>query len=224
MFFAPTLDRRQPVVLITHGSMNPVHRGHVEMMVRARSALEAEGFHVVLGIMGITDSTHIRRKGTEPLSDAMRLRLLELATEPHNWLRHCNGHGVNCRSAFQLGGDLADSLQGAHVAYVQGSDVFQRHPPRKHASSRDLLVVVSREGDKKVPEAAGFHVLSQGKVRYGELRSGAGRVLILPPSRGLAATSSTRVREAAMCGNTAAVVEMCGEAVAFEFTRHYFEI
>ena len=41
MFFAPTLDRRQPVVLITHGSMNPVHRGHVEMMVRARSAQEA---------------------------------------------------------------------------------------------------------------------------------------------------------------------------------------
>ena len=39
----------KPVLLVTHGSFNPVHAGHVQMMVRAREALEALGRRVVGG-------------------------------------------------------------------------------------------------------------------------------------------------------------------------------
>ena len=41
---SPAMDRSRPVVIVTHGSMNPVHSGHVAMMVRAKEAVEAQGW------------------------------------------------------------------------------------------------------------------------------------------------------------------------------------
>ena len=43
--FAPGVARGK-MVLVTHGSFNPVHRGHVEMMVRIRGFLEAPAHHI----------------------------------------------------------------------------------------------------------------------------------------------------------------------------------
>ena len=56
---ASSFDRTRPVILVTHGSMNPVHLGHINMMVRAKEELEAQGFTVVKAYMGITRASHI---------------------------------------------------------------------------------------------------------------------------------------------------------------------
>ena len=63
------------------------------------------------GIIGITRAAHIRSKGTEPMPDAERLRLLEIACEPHStWLTHCDGSGVKVTSGTRLAELLMSSL------------------------------------------------------------------------------------------------------------------
>ena len=41
-------------IIVCHGSFNPVHHHHIEMMVAAKTRLENEGFTVVKGLMGVT--------------------------------------------------------------------------------------------------------------------------------------------------------------------------
>ena len=207
---APTMSRARPVLLVTHGSVNPVHLGHVTMMVRARAALEAEGFHVTNGIIGITHARHILKKFKEqkkhevPIADATRLRLLELACEPHSsWLRHCGGHGVEVGSARQL----ANKLKSVHppnvlFATVEGSDVFERYPGRYDIDLDYLRVVVARDG-----------ALQAARQQRAKFTIGCGKIKILPPDQSLAAASSTSVRAAVVGKDRATVVAMCGEAV-----------
>ena len=212
---AASLDRSRPVVLVTHGSMNPVHLGHVQMMVRAKELIEAEGFHVLGGVIGITNAEHIRRKlqdgeqalaAEEPMPDATRLQLLELACKHHQgWLKHCGGRGTQVSSEWRLANLLKSEWpENALVASVQGSDVFGRYPPRNKEFKQDgLLVIAARQGDEEA-----------SKLRRDDLRIGSDKVLILPPDPSLAAASSTLVRSAAVRKDRAAVVRMCGEAVA----------
>ena len=76
----------KPVWLVTHGSFNPVHAGHVQMMLRAREALEAACRCVVGGEMAITNQRRIEGKGSAAMGDEMRLALLRQALQPHAWL------------------------------------------------------------------------------------------------------------------------------------------
>ena len=149
---SPSTDRSRPVVLVTHGSMNPVHSGHVAMMVRAKEAVEAQGWEVIKGVMGITRASHIRSKGTVPMEDAERLRLLEIAQQPHSeWLMHCNGQGVKVGSGFNLAYSLKSSYPpNALFALVEGSDVFRRYPSKNVDFNYDVLkIVVSRAGEEE---------------------------------------------------------------------------
>ena len=184
-------------------------------MVRAKELIEAEGFHVLGGVIGITNAEHIRRKlqdgeqalaAEEPMPDATRLQLLELACKPHHgWLKHCGGRGTQVSSAWRLANLLKSEWpENALVASVQGSDVFGRYPPRNKEFKQDgLLVIAARQGDEEA-----------SKLRRDDLRIGSDKVLILPPDPSLAAASSTLVRSAAKRKDRAAVVRMCGEAVA----------
>jgi len=36
-------------VLVTTGAMNPIHRGHVNMLFAAKDTMEAAGWHVISG-------------------------------------------------------------------------------------------------------------------------------------------------------------------------------
>jgi nicotinic acid mononucleotide adenylyltransferase len=210
--FAPTLDRSRPIVLVTHGSMNPVHSGHVDMMVRAKAALEATGFRVARGVLGITNASHIRAKGVPPIEDAERLRLLELAAASQSgWLTHCGGRGVEVTSARQLATKLKPQLPPqALIALVEGSDVFARYPPRQNAFTDDAVLVIAPRGEGDAAKA---------KQRREKLRAGSDKVLVLPSDARFAAVSSTRVRAALQDGDRGAVAEICGEAVATALLR-----
>ena len=93
----------QVVVLVSHGSFNPVHRDHLNMMVRARKAMEevhgsasrsqCKGKHdeelLVLGVFGIARAQWLQAKGLAPdeqFSDEVRVKMLELATAEEDWL------------------------------------------------------------------------------------------------------------------------------------------
>ena len=191
-------------MLITHGSMNPVHQGHIRMMVRAKERLEAEGYTVVGGEIAITRQTHIANKGAPAMHDSVRLSLIDLASAAHGWLRGVDGsrHG----SASQY---IKSELQrwkrnfGSDVVAisVEGSDVILRYPPRDHAFER---VVVVRDGDEEMAA----HAVSQAKANVGL------RAHLLPPDTEHSAASSTVARSALLRGDRASLVRFCGEAVA----------
>ena len=170
---SPAMDRSRPVVIVTHGSMNPVHSGHVAMMVRAKEAVEAQGWQVIKGVMGITRASHIRSKGTEPIEDAERLRLLEIACQPYSeWLTHCNGEGVKATSGSKFALLLQSSCPlNTLFGLVQGSDVFTRYPSANLDFNQDALkIIVSRAGEEET-----------ARQLRSEFRSGAEKILILPP-------------------------------------------
>jgi nicotinic acid mononucleotide adenylyltransferase len=81
-------DTKPPVVLLTTGGFSPIHRGHIQMMERARRALEKQGRTVIGGYFSPSHDAYVSLKydGTAALSAPHRLRLCEVAVEPLPWL------------------------------------------------------------------------------------------------------------------------------------------
>ena len=49
-------DRKPKAFLVFHGSFNPLHLGHVEMMRQARLRVEVGGYHAIRGVVAMTDT------------------------------------------------------------------------------------------------------------------------------------------------------------------------
>ena len=132
-----TMQRR--VVLITHGSMNPVHQGHVAMMVRAKELLEASGYEVVGGEIAITKQQHIVNKGAPAMHDSVRLQLIEVACRSQSsGLRGADGtdHGSVAKFIQRCAERLKRDYGGAAAVSVEGSDVsFTPAHTSSHAAS-----------------------------------------------------------------------------------------
>jgi ribA/ribD-fused uncharacterized protein len=193
------------VVLITHGSMNPIHKGHLQMMARARSALEADGYQVVGGEIAIARQTHLAGKGVPAMPDALRLRLIDAACAAagHSWLRAVDGS--HAKSANQFISREAPRWRRAYngpvnAVSVEGSDVFLRYPPRAAGAER---VIVVREDDVD----AVAHALHESAARFGLVA----RLIVAEEHR---AVSSTAAREALLRRDRPALVIVCGAAVA----------
>jgi len=204
--FLPS-EKHRPVVLVTHGSMNPVHSGHIQMMARAKAVLETRLFSVVAGVIGITRASHIAGKGVLPMTDEERLRLLEHACASEPWLGTCGGEGVTVMSARALAANMLPSFRKRHggsvlTVTVEGSDVFTRWPPRP--GRLDPRVVVMREGDDGKAQAQLSRIEAAQRAA----------VLLLAAGPNLGAVSSTLVRAALARRDRAELVRMCGEPVA----------
>ena len=97
-------DGNDVVVLVNHGSFNPVHVDHLQMMEQARNffvddhASAASRGHrkgkqnrtpLVLGIFGITGQAWLQTKNLEPedtFCDEARTQMLERAVAKYDWL------------------------------------------------------------------------------------------------------------------------------------------
>ena len=75
-------------VLITTGAFSPPHPGHIEMMEKAKLALESKGVHVVGGYLSPSHDQYIREKiqGGDYCEAAFRLSLCEEFIENSDWL------------------------------------------------------------------------------------------------------------------------------------------
>ena len=140
------------VVLVSHGSFNPVHKDHLKMMVDARAAVQeahrsaacrahthderqARRDVLVLGVFGITGTRWLRAKGLGPrqrFADDARVQMLELAVAEHDWLFVADAalstHAHSAASmikALQAGNAFARESGSAHLRFVgvMGSDV-----------------------------------------------------------------------------------------------------
>ena len=163
------------------------------MMVRAKEALEKEGFTVVKGVMAITNENHIRGKGVKPMEVPQRLALIGLMCKSEgqsDWLSHCNGQGMSVGSAVWYVGKHLHSFKQQHgpntlMVTVEGSDVFSRYSngyKPNRIGELDLKVIALREGETVDIK--------------GVCKERAANVLLLPPDPTTADFSSTRVREA----------------------------
>lgn len=129
---SPVSSNKPTAVLLSHGSFNPVHLGHLEMMNSSKKALEAAGYDVIEGIMEITSQGHLAKKGVPALSDTHRLEAIKIATmeAEHSWLRasdkgirHSSGEGI-------IRGErnhLEKRYPGAAVFNVIGADTALKY-------------------------------------------------------------------------------------------------
>jgi len=208
---------RRPAFLVTHGSFNPVHRQHVEMMVAARAALEEAGFSVQRGIMGITPQWHVQRKGAEAVTDSHRLAALQLAcdaicgaeqTGPPGWLMP-DARGVEYGSGHQFAKALTPELvalaPGAAVFKVIGADTAVRYPTEM---CKLPTVVVCRQGST---EALHRVIKERGLAR---------RDLLLTDELPGEECSSTKLRRAINSLDVPAVQGCCIDVVADYLLAH----
>jgi NAD+ synthetase len=190
-------DRPGPLaVLVSTGSFCPVHRGHVEMMERAREAVEASGRHVLGGWLSVSHDDYVLAKCPGAPPAAHRLALCEAALRESDWLSVDPWEALYCRRALnftdvlaRLEGVLATqvrSFRPIEIVYVFGGD-----------NARFALTFVGRGHGVCVPRPG-----SEAQVREARehplVRSNP-RVLFAPAidDATAAAASSTSVRAGA---------------------------
>eukprot|EP01006_Ploeotia_vitrea_P061384 TRINITY_DN77928_c0_g1_i1.p1 TRINITY_DN77928_c0_g1~~TRINITY_DN77928_c0_g1_i1.p1 ORF type:complete len:288 (+),score=59.86 TRINITY_DN77928_c0_g1_i1:48-911(+) len=82
---------KRKAVLLTTGSLNPVHISHVQMMHEAKRELEQNGIHVVGGFMSPSHDDHVRCKFRHEnlrgwIPGKQRVNMLEIVTADSPWL------------------------------------------------------------------------------------------------------------------------------------------
>mmetsp|Transcript_7575 Transcript_7575/g.10736 ORF Transcript_7575/g.10736 Transcript_7575/m.10736 type:complete len:131 (+) Transcript_7575:28-420(+) len=77
-------------VLLSTGALCPIHRGHVDIMVRAKKAMEKHGYHVLGGWLSPSHDLYVgpkMRAKKELFLDAKhRAECVELAVQDFDWL------------------------------------------------------------------------------------------------------------------------------------------
>jgi len=155
------------VVLVSHGSFNPVHVDHLHMMVRARNVVHEQHTSaeapdapkkrhgrklLVLGVFGITDESWLQRKGLAPedcFSDDERVKMLELATAADDWLFVADATLstkapsakvlIKMLQTQEVFPEKTKAKRKVRFIRVMGSDVCRRDDVK--ATTREVIVV-----------------------------------------------------------------------------------
>eukprot|EP00971_Amphidinium_carterae_P207350 4113776-Amphidinium_carterae.1 len=134
-----TARRTTPVVIVAHGSFNPVHFGHVHMMIRAKERLEEDGLRVVAGVMALAHRDWVQAKKAQVLADDVRACLIDLMCKEYHqeaWL-HADERGVGFQSYWQMKPLLARDYPGCvfygswitPVTSSEDEDLLAKAPP-----------------------------------------------------------------------------------------------
>lgn len=206
------------VWLAAHGSFNPVHRHHVEMMVAARRVLEAAGYEVVGGVLAPAHRSHLLSKGVAAVADRHRLEALRLACAaaegPAGWLRD-EPRGFDYGSCHRMMAQLLqpefeERFPGSVGFEVKGADVVNKYKSY-HWDVEYPCVIVGRDGDTAELEA-GLQANGVEKV--------LGTRLFVIRDELPGCMSSTRLREALETGNSELTCTLCGKDVAEYLLRN----
>lgn len=209
---APQGEHRPRAYLVNHGSFSPVHRHHVVMMLKAKERLEADGFEVVAGVLGITHAGWIERKGAAAIKDDHRVATIRLACEEEHaqhWLKP-DERGVHVGSCWRLDeqytkAEIQQVWPGAICFCVMGADVVSRWHTSGwrsfDAASGYNLVVVGRAG-------------MMDRATEDQFKSWDGRNRFYYVQTLDGDFSSTRVRQAMEKRDIAELQQLCHESVA----------
>lgn len=148
-------------VLITTGSMNPVHKGHVHMLEQAKAHLETQGWTVCKGLISPSHDHYLMGTGKPFLSSSVRLELINLATEHHPWIASASWEArqngfVDFPSVVKaLRETVCQTASDIHIWYVCGQD-HARYCDGIFVHPNEGLVVVPRvESDARLPHLIG---------------------------------------------------------------------
>jgi nicotinic acid mononucleotide adenylyltransferase len=211
-------DRKLCVLLAT-GAMSPPHRGHVDMLVCAKRALETQGFAVLHGWMSPAHDLYVGPKAHDQrtffANAAHRVAMADLATQHLPWCSVGTWEARDeRRSSYSRASrtlqETIHSMDGAgrakdiHVFGVCGGDhaEFQRDFDGKNLQG---LVVVPRDGDMVFKD-------KPSRLVYGVHEPNATAVR--------AAMSSTAVRAAFAAGRLDRAEGMLGRGVTEYCCEH----
>eukprot|EP00971_Amphidinium_carterae_P164698 3265143-Amphidinium_carterae.1 len=123
---------RIQAVLVNHGSFNPPHWGHIQMMAKAKLRLEEAGYEVVLGLMAITNRSRIWQKNAKALPDQFRIDLLNKlshAAQHSVWLKG-DIRGIEFKSYWQMTMSILQQDYPDHTIFgVVGGDYCRGYFP-----------------------------------------------------------------------------------------------
>jgi len=209
--------RKGYALLLTTGGMNPVHRGHVQMLHQAEQRLAAEGFTVLGAWLSPSHDMYLQPKarclGTVGLSDKFRIEIARRATESDplvavgEWECAQEGYWPDFP-------EVAETLQKEFQALVEDPD-FETLP----GMSKDSILPVfyacgTDHADKcnlyhrglRLPHSGVVVVPRQGE-RVGK-EDPRNLIFVAEPAEGpLASFSSTKVRQAIEDKNVAYLSE-----------------
>jgi len=82
------INKTNPAIILSTGSFNPIHDGHVQMMLKAKECIEDKGYTCIGGFIAPDHDNYIMSKlGDEGLPIHKRIKLINKAIEQYNWLR-----------------------------------------------------------------------------------------------------------------------------------------
>jgi len=135
------------VVLLTTGSMNPIHKGHVKNMEIAKDLLEKEARKKVLcGYISPSHDSWLSRKKYGFLRVEHRIKMAKLACRNSDWI-HCDAHEGSVGRVMdfpEVIKKLSTFLDGLPVYYVCGAD----HAEKCYLWRQSKYVVIGRENTR----------------------------------------------------------------------------
>eukprot|EP00035_Acanthoeca_spectabilis_P027222 m.465785 g.465785 ORF g.465785 m.465785 type:complete len:265 (+) comp24574_c0_seq1:132-926(+) len=185
-------------IVVMGGAFNPVHTGHLEALIAAKEALEADpNVTVVSGHFAVAPDGYVRRKCDDAIPAEHRIAMCNALSATHDWL-------VPTDRPFGSAGALAATITRMNptleTVIVGGSDKLKGRTPKEHqarSKGRTEKMYVSRgdvgtDGGVLKPVKAG---LSSTVVRK-RLRDAPGlKTMKLLAEEGLIALEVTRYVE-----------------------------
>jgi len=149
-----------PIVLLTTGSLSPIHKGHVKNMELAKKRLESvrgRKIKVLCGYISPSHDSWLRGKQYGFFPVANRIAMVKLATENSDWI-HCDSYEGTVEKVMdfpevinRLRGFLKQYQNDTHrdidVYYICGAD----HAEKCRLWGRPNYVVIGR-ANTWVPE------------------------------------------------------------------------
>lgn len=86
-FLMPNINKPRPCVLLTSGSFNPIHLGHMEMLLKSKEYLEKCGWNVIGGYFAPDHDEYISSKlKDEAIPIYHRIKIIDDAIKDIEWL------------------------------------------------------------------------------------------------------------------------------------------